>query len=190
MYCMEVEFLCTGPTRLPSTHCLDEDDDTNSQFFHRRLPQNYLNEPQTYPLGAQCSMEAHAPPHTQTRPTHLILRALPYIPRAGDGSTGERARAWGWLSHGLSECGCDTGRCRLLIGIVLRPGRCVCACEREVCLGAFVSCCFACGCVLELVVCRVRFARVSCPWLRFGVPVQYSTVQYCTVLDFKPPSGT
>ena len=32
--------------------------------------------------------------------------------------------------------------------------------------GAFVSCCFACGCVLELVVCRVRFARVSCPWLR------------------------
>ena len=37
--------------------------------------------------------------------------------------------------------------------------------------GAFVSlvsCCFACGCVLELVVCRVRFARVSCPRLRFG----------------------
>ena len=24
------------------------------------------------------------------------------------------------------------------------------------------------GCVLERVVCRVRFARVSCPWLRFG----------------------
>ena len=44
----------------------------------------------------------------------------------------------------------------------------VCACEREVCLrGAFVGCCFACGCVLELVVCRVRFARVSCPRLRF-----------------------
>ena len=34
---------------------------------------------------------------------------------------------------------------------------------------AFVCCCFACDCVLELVVCRVRFARVSCPWLRFGV---------------------
>ena len=32
---------------------------------------------------------------------------------------------------------------------------------------AFVCCCFACDCVLELV-CRVRFARVSCPWLRFG----------------------
>ena len=32
---------------------------------------------------------------------------------------------------------------------------------------AFVCCCFACDCVLELVVCRVRFARVSCPWLRF-----------------------
>ena len=29
--------------------------------------------------------------------------------------------------------------------------------------------CFACGCVLERVVCRVRFSRVSCPWLRFGV---------------------
>ena len=38
----------------------------------------------------------------------------------------------------------------------------------EVCLGALVSCCFACGCVLELAVCRVRFARVSCPRLRFG----------------------
>ena len=34
---------------------------------------------------------------------------------------------------------------------------------------AFVCCCFACDCVLELVVCRVRFARVSCPWLRFEV---------------------
>ena len=32
---------------------------------------------------------------------------------------------------------------------------------------AFLCCCFACDCVLELVVCRVRFARVSCPWLRF-----------------------
>ena len=32
---------------------------------------------------------------------------------------------------------------------------------------AFVGCCFACGCVLERVVFRVRFARVSCPWLRF-----------------------
>ena len=26
---------------------------------------------------------------------------------------------------------------------------------------------FACR-LLELAVCRVRFARVSCPWLRFG----------------------
>ena len=33
---------------------------------------------------------------------------------------------------------------------------------------AFVCCCFACDCVLELVVCRVRFARVSCPWLIFA----------------------
>ena len=31
----------------------------------------------------------------------------------------------------------------------------------------FVGCCFACGCVLELVECRVRFARGSCPRLRF-----------------------
>ena len=49
--------------------------------------------------------------------------------------------------------------------------QCVCACEREVCLGCIrviVCCCFACDCVLELVVCRVRFARVSCPWLRWG----------------------
>ena len=46
----------------------------------------------------------------------------------------------------------------------------MCACEREVCLVAFVCCCFACDCVLELVVCRVRFARVSCPRLRFGKP--------------------
>ena len=37
----------------------------------------------------------------------------------------------------------------------------MCACGREVRLG------FACGCVLLRVVCRVRFARVSCPWLRF-----------------------
>ena len=49
-------------------------------------------------------------------------------------------------------------------------GKCLCACEREVCLGrAFVGSCFACGCVLELVVCRVRFARVSCPRLRFRI---------------------
>ena len=33
---------------------------------------------------------------------------------------------------------------------------------------SFVGCSFACGCVLELVVCRVRFARVSCPRLRFA----------------------
>ena len=37
---------------------------------------------------------------------------------------------------------------------------------------AFVCCCFACDCVLELVVCRVRFARnVFCPWLRFVICV-------------------
>ena len=48
----------------------------------------------------------------------------------------------------------------------------MCACEREVCLVAFVCCCFACDCVLELVVCRVRFARnVFCPWLRFVICV-------------------
>ena len=42
----------------------------------------------------------------------------------------------------------------------------------------------SCDCVLELV-CRVRFARVSCPWLRFGKstntqPSTRTTVQYCT----------
>ena len=50
-------------------------------------------------------------------------------------------------------------------------GRCVCVCVNVRFVGgallAFVGCCFACGCVLELVVCRVRFARVSCPRLRF-----------------------
>ena len=34
---------------------------------------------------------------------------------------------------------------------------------------AFVCCCFACGFVLLLEVFRVRFARVSCPRLRFVV---------------------
>ena len=37
---------------------------------------------------------------------------------SGRWSTGECARAWGWLS----ECGCDAGQCRLLMGIVLRSG--------------------------------------------------------------------
>ena len=60
--------------------------------------------------------------------------------RAGDGSPGGCARAWGWLR----ECG---GR-----GVCVRVNvRCVWL--------AFVCCCFACDCVLELVVCRVRFAR-------------------------------
>ena len=40
---------------------------------------------------------------------------------------------------------------------------------------AFVSCCFACGCVLEFVVCRVRFACVSCPRLRFEGPTPLLT---------------
>ena len=63
----------------------------------------------------------------------------------------------------------DPEEVRSRVGVaegVWREG-CACACEREVCMVAFVCCCFACDCVLELV-CRVRFARVSCPWLRFG----------------------
>ena len=50
--------------------------------------------------------------------------------------------------------------------------------------GAFVSCCFACGCVLELVVCRVRFARVSCPRLRLEIQVSppQSNVSLCSHL--------
>ena len=43
---------------------------------------------------------------------------------------------------------------------------------------AFVSCCFACGCVLEFVVCRVRFACVSCPRLRFEGPTPLLTPEY------------
>ena len=78
--------------------------------------------------------------------------------RAGDGSPGGCARAWGWLS----ECGCDAGWCRLLIGIVLSSGGVCVRVNVRFVWGAFVSCCFACGCVLELVVCRVRFARVCC----------------------------
>ena len=69
--------------------------------------------------------------------------------RAGDGSTtGECARAWGWLS----ECGCDAGRCaRLLIGIVLRSGGvCVRVNVRFVCGVRVVSCCLP---VLRVVVC-------------------------------------
>ena len=70
----------------------------------------------------------------------------------------------------LSECGCDAGRCRLLIGIVLRSGG-VCVRVnvrfvwgrgvRVVGVARFAS--WLCACKLELVVCRVRFARVSCP---------------------------
>ena len=41
--------------------------------------------------------------------------------------------------------------------------------------GAFVVCCFAFGCVLELVVSRVRFARVSCPRLRLRKSRNYET---------------
>ena len=49
--------------------------------------------------------------------------------RAGDGSTGRRARTGGWLR----ECGWDAGRCRPLIGVV-----CVwlCACSlSSLCVG-------------------------------------------------------
>ena len=48
--------------------------------------------------------------------------------------------------------------------------------EREVCLSGVRSCVavlFACGFVLLLEVFRVRFARVSCPRLRFGYMHMY-----------------
>ena len=48
----------------------------------------------------------------------------------------------------------------LILGIVLRSGGVCVRVNLRFFWGAFVSCCFACGCVLELVVCRVRFARV------------------------------
>ena len=38
---------------------------------------------------------------------------------------------------------------------------------------AFVCCCFAGDCVLELV-CRVRFARVSCPWFFGESPLHFT----------------
>ena len=62
----------------------------------------------------------------------------------------------------------------------------MCACEREVCLVAFVCCCFACDCVLELVVCRVRFARVSCPRLRFTGITDHRT---CMLVQGIPGGG-
>ena len=56
---------------------------------------------------------------------------------------------------------------QVLIGIVLRSGGvCVRVNVRFVWGACVRGCCFACGCVLELVVCRVRFARVSCPRFR------------------------
>ena len=57
-------------------------------------------------------------------------------------------------------------RVRSRVGVAEGVWREMCVCGREVCLGSFVCRCFACDCVLELV-CRVRFARVSCPWLSF-----------------------
>ena len=46
----------------------------------------------------------------------LAERSVELAPgaRAGDGSTGRRARTGGWLR----ECGWDAGRCRPLIGVV------------------------------------------------------------------------
>ena len=54
----------------------------------------------------------------------------------------------------------------------------MCACEREVCLRFVWVCvrellfCAVVVCLshVELVVCRVWFARVSCPWLRLTAP--------------------
>ena len=46
-----------------------------------------------------------------------------------------------------------------------------------------MSCCLACGCVLELVVCRVRFARVSCPCLRFEGPKGVPLIQIHEMIE-------
>ena len=66
-----------------------------------------------------------------------------------------------------------------MMGIVLRSGGVCVRVNVRFVWGAFVSCCFpgcfACGCVLKLVVCRVRFARVSCPWLRLERKTQTRT---------------
>ena len=73
------------------------------------------------------------------------------------------------MAGGVCVCvNFKTGRHRTAALKRARPrgGAPTCACEREVCVwAAFVCCCFACDCVLELVVCQVRFARVFCPWL-------------------------
>ena len=80
------------------------------------------------------------------------------------------------VSRLVSVCSAVTaGRCArlLILGIVLRSGGVCVRVNVRFFWGAFVSFCFACGCVLELVVCRVRFARVSvsalapAPRLRF-----------------------
>ena len=55
------------------------------------------------------------------------------------------------------------GRCRLLMGIVLRSGGVCVRVNVRFVWGAFVSCCFACGCVLELFVCRVRAGSPNRP---------------------------
>ena len=56
---------------------------------------------------------------------------------------------------------------------------------------AFVCCCFACDCVLELVVCRVRFARVSCPRLRFGNSwAPWGSVQFSYYINNRQPNGS
>ena len=70
---------------------------------------------------------------------------------------------------GVAECecgchaGCHAGRCPLASVSVRKV--CVCACEREAgCVRELLVCVVVC---FELAVCRVRFARVSCPRLRF-----------------------
>ena len=67
------------------------------------------------------------------------------------------------LSRSRFSCGCVVGFEWMVVRFVRVIRVPACARVSRVSRVAFVCCCFACDCVLELVVCRVRFARVSCP---------------------------
>ena len=76
----------------------------------------------------------------------------------------------------MKFCKSNTSQTRLVLNLNVYPwGEMTSRKPNKVRFGvwlrSFVSCCFACavsGRVLELIVCWVRFARVSCQWLRFG----------------------
>ena len=71
-------------------------------------------------------------------------------------------------------------------GVCVCPGDRVPGCgERFVCLVwcAFVCRLFTCGLAFEFEVCRVRFARVSCPRLRFGGIIDPTSISFFYLKD-------